>query len=311
MAFWKASISAVIALVASLLVTTPTAAQLNDGVPSEVEGVGVDQKPGEQIPLKTLVVDSQGRKVRLGDYFKGEKPVLFTLNYSSCPMLCSVQLNQLVNTLDELDLKIGQDFDLITLSIDPRETTQTIRETKQKYVELLPNQPTADLGWHFVTASTDEIRAMTDALGFRYKYDEFSGEYYHPAMLAFLSPQGVITRYSLDVAFPEKQMRMAIVDASEGKVGSVVDQFLMLCFRYDAERNRYVASAWKIMRLGGAVTVVGLLALLVPFWVGRWRPRAAGADGGDAVVDTSDPGPAPHADASQREPARAGEGRGD
>lgn len=258
-------------LVAASFFAGDTVAQLNEDVPAEVQGVGVDQKPGEQLPLNTLVVDSRGRKVRLGDYFGGSKPVLFTLNYSSCPMLCSVQLNQLVSTLDEMDLKIGQDFDMITLSIDPRETTETIRETKAKYIALLPNQKTADAGWHFVTCDTDGIREVADSLGFRYKYDEFSGEYYHPAMLAFLSPEGVITRYSLDVSFPKEQMRMAIVDASAGKVGSVVDQFLMLCFRYDAERNRYVASAWKIMRIGGLATLVILVATLTPFWLGRKR----------------------------------------
>jgi protein SCO1 len=266
----KAGITAV-AVIMMLGLPARANAQLNNGIPKEVEDVGVVQRLGEKLPLEVLVIDSRGRKQRLGDFFGGKMPVLLTLNYSDCPMLCSLQLNQLVMTLDAMDLKIGRDFGLVTLSIDPKETTEKIRATKQKYIEMLPNQRDASGGWHFVTASQATITSVTDAVGFKYRYDEFSKEYYHPAMLAFVSPEGVITRYSLDVTFPEDQMRMALVEASDGKVGSVVDQFLMLCFQYDAERNRYVASAWKLMRLGGLVTVGLLLATLTPFWIGRSR----------------------------------------
>jgi len=268
-------------------------AQLNNGLPKEVEGVGVDQKLGDKLPLNVLVTDSTGRKQRLGDVVRGNVPYVFTLNYSDCPMLCSVQLGELVKTLDKLDLKIGKDFELVTLSIDPRESTSKIRETKQKYIELLPNQKQASTGWHFVTGSQDSISQVTEALGFRYRYDKLSKEYYHAAMLAFISPEGVITRYSLDVAFPEDQMKLALVEAGEGAVGGAVDQFLLLCFQYDANRNRYVASAWKLMRMGGLITVGLLLATLTPFWFGRRRAASNAmesqvAAGGDGAK--SDPG---------------------
>lgn len=246
-------------------------AQTNEEIPAEVTGVGVDQKPGAQLPLDVKLTDSQGRSLRLQQIFGGERPVLVTLNYSDCPMLCSVQLNQLVATLDQLDLQIGRDFDLFTLSIDPKETTEKISQTKAKYIDLLPNQSGARSNWVFATSNQEGISKITDALGFRYKYDKLTKEYYHPAMLAFVSPNGVVSSYSMDVAFPANQMRLAIIDASEGKVGSVVDQFLMLCFRYDSERNRYVASAWKIMRLGGMVTIGVILALVGPFWFGSRR----------------------------------------
>lgn len=251
-------------------------AQLNNGLPKEVEGVGVDQKLGGKLPLNVLITDSSGRKQRLGDLVKGNLPYVFTLNYSDCPMLCSVQLGELVKTLDKLDLQIGRDFELVTLSIDPRESTSKIRDTKVKYMELLPNQKLAGVGWHFVTGSQDSIAQITEALGFKYRYDKISKEYYHAAMLAFISPKGVISRYSLDVAFPEDQMKLAIVEAGDGTVGSAADQFLLLCFQYDANRNRYVASAWKLMRMGGLITVGLLLATLTPFWFGR-RRIAAGA----------------------------------
>ena len=250
---------------------TAVVAQTNEEIPAEVTGVGVDQKPGAPLPLDVKLTDSQGRSLRLQPIFGGERPVLVTLNYSDCPMLCSVQLNQLVATLDQLDLQIGRDFDLFTLSIDPKETTEKISQTKAKYIDLLPNQSGARSNWVFATSNQEGISKITDALGFRYKYDKLTKEYYHPAMLAFVSPNGVVSSYSMDVAFPANQMRLAIIDASEGKVGSVVDQFLMLCFRYDSERNRYVASAWKIMRLGGMVTIGVILALVGPFWFGSRR----------------------------------------
>ena len=242
---------------------------LGSDVPNEVVGVGVDQKPGSELPLSVSVTDSYGHTQRLAHYFESGRPVLVTLNYSSCPMLCSLQLNQLVGTLNELDLKIGEDFDLLTLSIDPNETTDIVRETKKKYIQQLRNQPTAESGWHFVTAKQKAITEVTDALGFRYRYDKLTKEFYHPAMLAFVTPEGVVSSYSLDVAFPKDQMTYSIIDASDGKVGSVVDQFLMLCFRYDSERNKYVADAWNIMRLGGAFTVCLILVTLTPFWLGR------------------------------------------
>lgn len=251
--------------------TESARAQLVEGLPKEVEGVGVDQKPGETLPLDLRVRDTEGQVGALARYFDGRRPVLLTLNYSNCPMLCSLQLNQLIGSLDQLDLELGREFQIVTVSIDPKETTEKAKETKNKYVSLLQKQPNAEAGWHFLTASEEEIGRLTAAVGFRYRYDKVSKEYYHPAMLAFITPSGVISRYSLDVAFPPDQVRLAIVESSEGKVGSIVDQFMLLCFQYDAERNRYVASAWKLMRLGALTTVGILLATLTPYWIGRRR----------------------------------------
>lgn len=250
-------------------------AQLVEGLPKEVEGVGIDQKPGETLPLDMRVTDTEGQVGALAGYFDGRRPVLLTLNYSNCPMLCSLQLNQLIGSLDQLDLEIGKEFQIVTVSIDPKETTEKARETKSKYISLLQKQPNAAMGWHFLTANEEEIGRLTAAVGFRYRYDKVSKEYYHPAMLAFITPNGVISRYSLDVAFPPDQVRLAIVESSEGKVGSIVDQFMLLCFQYDAERNRYVASAWKLMRLGALTTVGILLATLTPYWIGRRRGAVA------------------------------------
>ena len=248
--------------------------ELNNSVPRDVRDVTVQQNLGGQIPKTLSLVDSQGRKVKSARYFDGEIPTIVTLNYSDCPMLCSVQLNALTESLDELDLKLGEDFRVLTVSIDPKEPTRKIRETKQRYVGLLRNQSRADEGWAFCTASQAVITKLTDVLGFRYTYDEATGEYYHAAMLAFVSPDGVITRYSLAVNFPPDQLKLALVEAGDGQVGGAVDQFILWCYSFDPNKNSYVPQAWRIMRLGGALTLVLMLLVLTPYWIGRKRhPR--------------------------------------
>jgi protein SCO1/2 len=248
---------------------------LTDQIPREVKSVTVEQNLGGKIPLNLPLYDSMGRRVKTGYYIDGKKPTIITLNYSNCPMLCNVQLNQLTQSLSKLDLQIGEDFQLLTVSIDPKETAQTVRKTKQKYVEqLTKDQPGAEQGWEFCTAQQPIITRLADVLGFRYTYDSKSGEYYHPAMLAFVSPQGVITRYSLAVAFEPEDLKKALVEAGDGTVGTPVDQLILWCFSYDPTSNSYVPQAWKIMRLAGAGTVGLMLACLAPYWIGRKRsPR--------------------------------------
>lgn len=246
-------------------------AQLNDRVPSQVEDVTVEQKLGESVPLDIMLTDSNGQATKTGHFFDSSRPVLLTLNYSNCPVLCNVQLNALVEGLNSLSLRIGRDFQILTVSIDPKESTERIRETKAKYIEMLDQQSGAAAGWHFCTARESSIKRLADAVGFRYTYDAQTGEYYHPAMLAFVSPDGVISRYSLDVAFPPEQTKLALIDASNGTIGTAVDQFIMWCFSYDADRGSYVLAAWRLMRLGAAMTILILLVTLVPYWIGRKR----------------------------------------
>jgi len=212
--------------------------------------------------------------VKTGYFFDSRRPVLVSLNYSDCPVLCNVQLNALVESLNQVKLNLGSDFQILTVSINPKESTERIRETKSKYVSMLPNQPGASDGWHFCTARESAIKRLADSVGFRYVYDSKSGEYYHPAMLAFVSPDGVISRYSLDVAFPPEQIKLSLLDASKGTIGTPVDQFIMWCFSYDAERGSYVLVAWRIMRSGAALTVAVLLFTMIPYWIGKRRSRS-------------------------------------
>ncbi len=250
----------------------PTAdVQLNNGVPAQAEGVTVDQHLGTTLPLELEVVDSSGETFPLQHYFDGRRPVIVTLNYSDCPMLCSVQLNALTRSLNDVELKMGDDFQLLTVSIDPQEATARIQQTKDLYTGQVTKQPAAAEAWHFATASQSTITKLTDALGFRYRYDEPTKQYNHPAMLAFVSPEGVITSYSLRVDFPPEDLKRSLVAAGEGTIGSPVDLIVMWCFSYDPDRGRYVATAWKLMRLGGVVTIGVILLALTPYWIGKRR----------------------------------------
>ncbi|MCM2370852.1 SCO family protein [Aporhodopirellula aestuarii] len=242
---------------------------LNDRMPREVRDVTVKQNLGDQVTRELPLINSQGEEVTLGDYLDGEHPLILTLNYSNCPMLCNVQLNQLAQSLEKGDLKIGEDFRCISISIDPTETNERLRETQARYVEQVPSHPNAQTGWAFCRTTQNVIDQLAKEVGFSYNYNEATGEYAHPAMLAFLTPEGVITRYSLGVAFPPDQMKLALVEAGQGEVGSYIDQFVMLCYTFDPAAGSYVPEAWKIMRLGGAITI-GLLGIaLLPYWLGR------------------------------------------
>lgn len=242
---------------------------VNGNLPPEAQGITVIQNLGDSIPTDLPLTDSQGRPIQTGYIFNGKLPTIVTLNYSDCPMLCSVQLNKLTQALNELDLQINQDFQILTVSIDPQETTRRAADTKERYLLNLSNQPGAEQGWTFATAKQPIITKLADKLGFKYRYDAATKQYNHPAMLAFVSPQGVITRYSLSIDFPPDQLKLALVEAGQGNVGSAVDQFILWCYSYDPQSNSYTPHAWRIMRLCGLGFVGLLLATLVPYWAGR------------------------------------------
>ena len=242
---------------------------LNDSLPPEARGITVVQNLGEVIPTNLPLTDSDGQAIKTGYIFNGNLPTIVTLNYSDCPMLCSVQLNKLTESLNQLDLQLNKDFKILTVSIDPNETSRRAAETKDKYVSVLSNQPGAEQGWTFATAKQPIITQLAETLGFKYRYDAANKQYNHPAMLAFVSPTGVITRYSLSIDFPPEQLKLALVEAGEGTVGNAVDQFILWCYSYDPDSNSYTPHAWRIMRLCGLGFIGVLLTALVPYWVGR------------------------------------------
>lgn len=243
--------------------------------PLEYEGVDVVEHLGERLPLDLAFRDEAGADVRLGDYFGQGKPVLITLVYFNCPMLCSMVLNGALEGMRELGWTPGEDFEVVTVSISPTETPELARDKKANYLERL-GLPGAERGWHFLTGSGDNIKALAGALGFGYRYDPSTQDYAHGAAIFFAAADGVITRYLYGVQFPAKQLRLALVEAGRGEVGSVVDKVLMRCFMYEPAHKKYGFYIWGAMRLGGLLTIFILGGFLLLLWRGERRARSAG-----------------------------------
>lgn len=245
-------------------------AQRVEPLPAELKGVGVTEHLGEQVPLELQFVDSSGKPVTLRQFFDGRRPVVLTLNYSNCPMLCSLQLNGLFDALERMPWSIGDQFEMITVSFDPLETSERARMTKQKYLEIYRRTGAAE-GWHFLTGREENIKKLTDAVGFRYRYSETQRQYIHVAVTYILTPDGRVSRYLYGVEYDPQTIRLAMVEAGGGKIGSTTDQILLFCYHYDAESGRYAPAAFRLMQLGGAFTV---LIVGGAIWILRRREKA-------------------------------------
>lgn len=255
-----------------LLLPGAATAQTND-LPPGLQGIGIDQKLGDPLPLDLVFRDEQGRTVRLADAFDGRKPVLLTLVYYNCPMLCTLVLNDLVRSLRPLNLNMGEDFDVLTISFDPAEGPELAAAKQQHYAEAY-GRPGAAEGWRFWTGGEDAIRRLTDAVGFRYRYDAASKQYLHPSGITILTPDGHIARYFFGVSYAPKDVRLALVEAARGRIGSIADSVLLLCFQYDASTGRYSLAVMRAVRGGAMLTVIGL-GVLVAHLLRRERRRSA------------------------------------
>ena len=240
-------------------------AQLNQNRPAILEEVGVDEKLGETIPLDLEFINSDGQIVRIGDLIEEGKPVLLNPLYYECPIICSLVLDAVFKVVKELVWTPGRDYTIISFSIDPEETPEQAAASKEQYLTAL-DRPGAEDGWHFLTGSKESIAALTDAVGFRYKYDERTGEYIHLASIMMLSPEGVITRYLYGASFREFNLRNALFESADGTIGSTLDRVLFYCFTYDPASQSYVPVAMNIMKLGGLATVIILGIFLGVFW---------------------------------------------
>jgi protein SCO1/2 len=276
-------------LAAAALPRAAAVAQTPD-LPDALEGVGVTEHLDEHIPLDLEFVDELGKRVTLQDYFKPGRPVLLTLNYSNCPMLCSLQLNALVDGgdyfrareapggLKGIDWTAGNEFAMLTVSIDPLETPTQAKLTQQRYMKVY-GRPGAAQGWHFLTGSKENIQALADAIGFGFRWNEARKEYSHPAVTTVLTPDGRVSRYLYGVEYDPQTLRLSLVEAAEGRIGSTVDRIILYCFHYDADSGRYAPAAMNIMRVGGVLTVLVLGATLSVFWLRDVRRKRAGRQG--------------------------------
>lgn len=223
--------------------------------------IGIDQRIGQQLPLDTTFTDETGRTVTLGTYF-GKRPVLLTLVYYDCPMLCTYVLNGMTAALKTLSFEPGKDFDVVAISIDPKEHFQLAQAKKDVYVRNYGRPDTAG-GWHFLTGTDPSIRAVADAVGFHYAYDPDLQQYAHGAAIYVVTPKGEVARYFLGLDYPSRDLRLALVEASNNRLGSVVDQALLLCYHYDPTTGKYDASTLFAVRIGFIATVTGLLTFIV------------------------------------------------
>jgi len=238
-----------------------------DGI---LAGIDITQKLGTGLPLDAIFVDEGGKAVRLGDFF-GEKPVILAPVYYECPMLCSLVLEGFVKALKPLGFRPGQEFQIVVMSFDPGEGPELAAKKEAKYLESYGDDSTAG-GWHFLTGSEAEIRRVTDALGFQYVYDEKRDEYAHASTIVIATPQGKISKYFYGVEFSTRDLRLGLVEAASGKIGTAIDQFLLYCYHYDPSAGRYSAAVLNIVRLGGIATIS---AMLVFFLAMRRRERGS------------------------------------
>jgi protein SCO1/2 len=246
--------TALAAQVLILAIARPAFAQ--NTLPKILQGVGFDQRLDEQVPLDISFTDDEGQHVTLGKYF-AEKPVILVMAYYRCPMLCTQVLNGLVQGLRDMPFTIGKEFRVVTVSFDPHETTEMAAAKKRTYLHAYA-KPEAAEGWSFLTGDERSIRELTRAIGFRFAYDPASDQFAHAAGIVVLTPTGKISRYFYDVHYSGRDLRLGLVEASQNKIGSPIDQILLFCFHYDPNAGKYGATIMNFVRAGGVLTVIGL-----------------------------------------------------
>jgi protein SCO1/2 len=247
--------------------------------PGLLSKIGIDQRLNQQVPLDTTFFDETGREVRLGDYF-GQRPVILAMVYYECPMLCTQVLNGVTSALGVINFDAGKEFDVVAISINPRETPALAAQKKQVYVERY-KRPHTEQGWHFLTGKEENIKKVADAVGFRYAYDEKIQQYAHGAGIEVLTPKGVISKYFYGIEFSARDLRFGLIEAHDGHIGTPIDDFLLFCYHYDPATGKYGPAAMGAVRIGGIATLVGLFSFL---FVSLRRDRAAG---GDALPDVN------------------------
>jgi protein SCO1/2 len=228
--------------------------------PPGLKNVGIQQNLNQQIPPDLIFTDDLGRKVRLGDYF-AQKPLILNFVYYGCPMLCGEALSGLESTLRVLKFDLGKEFEVITISFDPKDTPEMAAKKKDQFLRRY-NRPGAERGWHFLVGQPAAIDAVTKAAGFQYQYDEKTGQFAHSTAILVLTPKGKIAQYYYGIEYPPKDLRLALVEASENRIGNVMDELLLYCYHYDPEKGKYSATVMRVLRLMGVATMLCLGALL-------------------------------------------------
>ena len=240
----------------------PSAGNPSTGLPSALRDVRIEQKLNQQLPLDLNFRDENGQQVNLGKYF-GKKPVVLSLVYYDCPMLCTQVLNAMVTSFRVLPFEVGKEFDVVTISFDPRETSELAAAKKKVYVDYLPDRMRtgAGNGWHFLTGDAASIERITDAVGFRYHYDEATKQFAHASGIMVATPEGKLSRYFYGIDYPARDLRLGLIESSQSKIGSPVDQLLLYCYHYDPATGKYGAAVMGVMRIAGVATLLTIIAM--------------------------------------------------
>lgn len=260
----------------------PSSGATSTGLPVALRDVGIDQRLNQELPLDLVFKDEQGRDVKLREYF-GEKPVVLALVYYDCPMLCTQILNGMISTFRVLPFKAGKEFDVVTVSFDPREKHGLAAAKKKVYVDYLPESVRADAtkGWHFLTGDESSIKQLTDVVGFRYHYDEATKQFAHASAIMVSTPQGKLSHYFYGIEYSARDLRLALVESSHNKIGSPVDQLILYCYHYDPATGKYGAVVMNVVRLAGVITVVAMIAMF--FLLRRRNPARMKLKAGGAA----------------------------
>jgi len=257
----------------------PSQTGTSNGLPAALQKIGIEQKLNEQIPTDAIFRDENGKEVRLGEYF-GKRPVILALVYFECPMLCNEVLNGLTGSLKRLTFDAGRHIDVVAISIDARENDkpELAKNKKESYMKRY-GRPETEKGWHFLTGTQDEIDKVTKAVGFNYKWDEQSNQFAHAGGIMITTPDGKLSRYLYGIDYAPKDIKFAVMESAENKIGNPAEQLLLYCYHYDPATGKYGLSILKVMRLGGIVTLIGLGAMLFVFWrKGKKRNNEAEAE---------------------------------
>ncbi|HPI40104.1 MAG TPA: SCO family protein [Pseudobdellovibrionaceae bacterium] len=257
----------------SFAVTDPSSGLVNSSStenassvrPKELDGVGIDEQLGHSLDLNLKFKNENGQEVTLGAFINGSKPVIISPVYFSCPGLCNFHLNGFTEALKEVDWTAGKDFTMIALSFDSKETPDMAMKKKSNYLKIY-DRPAAESGWHFLTGDEESVKAFTKSIGFKYKWNEEAKEWSHVSAAIVVSPQGKISRYLPGIMFDKRDVKLALTEAAEGKIGNFVDSLILYCFHYDPQQSKYTIFAGGLMKMGGSAMLLLMLIWLIPIW---------------------------------------------
>jgi protein SCO1 len=241
--------------------------------PVELQGVDITEHLGGALPAGATFRDTEGKTVKLGDFFDGKRPTLFVFAYHTCPMLCSLVLDATVKSLNDVAWTVGDQFDVVSISIDPKDTPETATRKRAQVIASYPRANGSTKGWHFLVGDEGEIRKVTDAVGFQYRYDARQKQYAHPAAIYLLSPDGHVERYLYGIQFEPNDVRLGLLEAAEGRSVSTTERLLLFCYHYDPQGKHYSLVAMNVMRLGGGLTMALFGAFFAVLWIRQRRRR--------------------------------------